>query len=186
VAVKVLHDAACVDRETRERFAAEARLTASISDPHVVTVIDYGAATGVPWIAYELLPGRTLRDRLSDGPVPWREALAIGAQVAGALEAAHGHSIVHRDIKAENVLEAVEGHYKVADFGIAKWSGAGSVRTAAGIVMGTPSHLAPELIRGEPPTPSSDVYALGVLLYRRPLCIGLRTSGGTRNPPRHP
>jgi serine/threonine protein kinase len=162
VALKVLH-ASVVEEEQRLRFLEEARVTAKLSDPHIVKVIDYDGGA-VPWIAYEYLPGRSVRDLLAAGPLPWREALAVGEQVCAALEAAHAASVVHRDIKAENVLEASPGHYKVADFGIARWVGS-EVKTRTGFIMGTPTHLAPELWHGAAPDESTDVYALGIVLY---------------------
>ena len=163
VAVKVLRHEVVLDEEQRARFLDEARVTASLSDPHVVKVLDHGSDE-VPWIAYEYLPGRTVRDILSAGPMRWRDAVKIAAQVAAALEAAHLAGVIHRDIKAENVLEASPGHYKVADFGIARWAGS-QVKTQTGFVIGTPTHLAPEVWHGAPADSRSDLYALGVMLY---------------------
>jgi serine/threonine protein kinase len=164
-AVKLLHGDALADREQRERFVNEARLTAKLASPHVVRVLDFGASdAGEPWIAYELCPGRSLRARLDEGPMDPRDALTIAAQMAEALAEAHGQGILHRDVKPENVLEFERGHYKLTDFGIAKWTQEAS-HTRTGIVLGTPAYLAPEAIAGESPSARSDVYALGVMLY---------------------
>jgi serine/threonine-protein kinase len=164
VALKVLSPHALADAEQVRRFESEARVTAALSNPNVVQILDYGAEHGVPWIAYELLAGGSLRDRLArDRYVPLGEALAMGAQVASALACAHAEHVLHRDIKPENVLLADSGAWKVADFGIARWAGSG-LTTATGLVLGTPAYMAPELIR-EAPEPASDVYALGAMLH---------------------
>jgi serine/threonine-protein kinase len=113
----------------------------------------------------ELVDGSTLEDRLSRGPLPWRAALRLGAEVAAALAAAHARGLVHRDVKPANVMLTRSGA-KVVDFGIAAVAGdTGEIRPG-GVVLGTPAYLAPERMAGGPVRPATDVYALGVLLYR--------------------
>ena len=166
VAIKFIRADVGADPESLERFKNEARVTASLQHPSIVRVIDHDVEDGVPWIAYEYLPGRSLSAVLAGGPLTWTEALRVGQQVASALEEAHSKGVIHRDIKPENVLEVEPGRYKLADFGIAKWTAATQIRTRTGFLMGTPTHVAPEQIRGDPPSPQGDVYALGVLMYQ--------------------
>lgn len=166
VAVKVLHADLLASPGDVDRFMAEARITAQMSHPSVVVVIDHGAEHGVPWIAFEYLPGRTLAQMLKEGPLPWASALAIAAQIAGALEEAHGRGVLHRDIKPSNVIEVSPGRVKVADFGIAKWADREGVRTETGVIVGTPLYLAPEIADGQPASPATDLYALGVVLFQ--------------------
>lgn len=164
VVVKLLHPDVARRPDDTARFTAEARVTALLRHPHVVGVIDHGVDDGQPWIAYEYLEGPTLREQLADGPLAWRDACRMGHQVASALEAAHARAILHRDIKPDNILVAAPGEYKVADFGVAKWSGS-EVRTESGIILGTPAYLSPQQLRGLAPAFESDVYALGVTLF---------------------
>ena len=165
-AIKLLNADIIEDAEQRRRFLEEARITASIQHPNVVVVLDSDVEDGVPWIAYEFLPGRNLKDVLAGGPLPIDAALECALQVAAALEAVHAQDILHRDIKPANVIEVEAGRrYKVTDFGIARWSRAGAVRTQAGLVFGTPAYISPEQIRGEGATAQSDLYALGVMLF---------------------
>ena len=163
VVVKLLH--ASDDEADRARFVAEARITAQLRHPQIVVCLDHGSEGDVPWIAYELLPGRDLGKVLeSSGPLPVPEAIEAVAQVCAALEEAHRHAILHRDVKPENVIQIAPGAYKVTDFGIAHWSGAG-VKTKAGVILGSPAYVAPEVIRGDSATAASDLYAAGILLY---------------------
>jgi serine/threonine protein kinase len=166
VAVKLLRaDLAEID-EVRQRFEGEARAAAALVHPNVVAVFDAGEEDGAPFIVMERLPGRTLADELAEGgPLSSSEARDLAVAVLRALEAAHGAGIVHRDVKPGNVLRATDGTWKVADFGIAKSAEAAGDLTVTGMMIGTPSYLAPERIDGEPATPASDLYALGVVLF---------------------
>jgi serine/threonine-protein kinase len=150
-------------------MAAEARAAAAILQPHAVAVYDSGEHDGVPYIVMERLPGDTLADRLATGPVlSGAEARTFGRQVLGALDAAHRVGMVHRDVKPGNVLLTGEGSAKIADFGIAKsieLSADGADLTGTGQLIGTPAYIAPEQLQGEPASPLSDLYALGVVLY---------------------
>jgi serine/threonine protein kinase len=185
VALKLLHQRFMGDESAIERFLLEARATAALSHPNIVVVLDHGIDEGVPWIAYEFLPGRSLKDLIQTGPLPFREALVAIRQVAAALEAAHVHGILHRDIKPANVMVAGPGLCKVADFGLAKWIDGGQALTRTGCIVGTPAYMAPEVLEGGTPTVASDVYAAGATLLHlltgrvpgRPDSSGSRPAG---------
>ncbi|MGC5052248.1 serine/threonine-protein kinase [Micromonospora sp. DT48] len=151
-----------------ERIRDEARSAARLVHPNVASVHDFGTCgTGVgqelPYIVMELAEGQNLAAHLRAGPLDWRIAVRVCAEVSAALAAAHAHGIVHRDIKPANVMLTPSG-VKVLDFGIA--SPAGAADTAPdGVVVGTPAYLAPEQLHRAPVTPAADIYALGVLLY---------------------
>jgi non-specific serine/threonine protein kinase/serine/threonine-protein kinase len=165
VAVKLLRaDLAEID-EVRARFEGEARAAAALAHRNVVAVFDAGEDHGAPFIVMERLPGRTLADELAERALSTAEVYDVAHAVLGALEAAHGAGIVHRDVKPENVLRATDGTWKVADFGIAKSAEAASDITVTGVMIGTPAYVAPERIDGRPATPASDLYATGVVLY---------------------
>lgn len=164
-AIKLLHADALADREQRLRFENEARVTARLSHPNIVQVLDVGTEGGQSWIAYEYLGGPTLRDRLGEGPLPIGGAVTAAVQIGRALECAHAAGILHRDVKPENVLAAETGAWKVADFGIARFAGPTAARTRAGTILGTPGYIAPECIYGEQASPASDLYALGIVLF---------------------
>jgi eukaryotic-like serine/threonine-protein kinase len=166
VAVKLLRADLAADPIIRERLVREARSAASFSHPNAVAVFDAGEDDGIPFIVMELVEGPTLADRLRTGPIPLGEALSIADDVLAALEAAHDRGLVHRDVKPANVLLPDGGGAKLADFGIAKGvrEAAGGL-TATGQVLGTPKYLSPEQVAGEPASPRSDLYAVGVLCY---------------------
>jgi serine/threonine-protein kinase len=168
VAVKTLAVPLAADPLLRAATWREARAAARLTHPHVTQVYDYGEAplpggAVVPYLVMEFVDGESLADRLRSGPLPWPEAARIGAQVAAALEVAHGLGIVHRDIKPGNVMLTTTGA-KVLDFGIAALAGGGS-DTDGGRMIGTPAYAAPERLQGAPAAPPCDVYALGVLLF---------------------
>ena len=164
VAIKFLRPGLAAQPHIRDRFESEARNAAQLTHPNVVTVLDSGEIDGQPYMVMECLPGRTLKDALVDGPLGEQQAKAVARDILSALAAAHELGIVHRDVTPANILLTDDGRAKIADFGIAKSLEAGS-QTLVGQVLGTPSYLAPERVRGEPATPSADVYALGVVLY---------------------
>jgi serine/threonine protein kinase len=170
VAVKVLAAKLAADKDSRDRIRAEAQAAARLSHPHITGVFDYGESTGddgvtVPYVVMELIAGRTLAQRLARGPMPWRAALRVSAEVAAALSAAHARGLVHRDVKPANVMLTASGA-KVVDFGIAAIAGETGDNDPEGMVLGTPAYLAPERLAGGPVRPATDVYALGLLLYR--------------------
>lgn len=167
VAIKLLLEDVLKDPEQVQRFTNEARITASLAHPSIIQVLDHGAGAGTPWIAYEYVTGKSLRDRIDESPggLDLVTALQAMAQVADALDAAHSRGVLHRDIKPDNVLESDARVYKVADFGIAKWAGEGAVKTRTGVVLGTPAYISPEQITGDSSSVSSDIYALGIMLF---------------------
>ncbi|WP_433808433.1 protein kinase domain-containing protein [Actinomadura scrupuli] len=149
----------------QERTKREARATARLSHPGVVTVYDVVEEDGRPWIIMELVRARSL-DRVikKDGPLPWRRAAEVGRQVLGALHAAHEAGILHRDVKPSNVLLAAGDRAVLTDFGIATSAGDATL-TSTGLLMGSPSYVAPERARGRPAGPASDLWSLGVTFY---------------------
>ena len=165
VAVKVLSESLAAGERAVRRFEREAQAAARLSGPYIAAVYDFGRSEGRPYIVMELVRGETLGDRLArEGPLPPQEASRIATQVAEALEEAHRAGIVHRDVKPGNVMLTPAGDVKVMDFGIAAAAWAERV-TTSGLVLGTPSYLAPEQAKSEKTTPASDVYALGAMLY---------------------
>ncbi|MBI4867737.1 MAG: serine/threonine protein kinase [Candidatus Wallbacteria bacterium] len=178
VAVKVLAPGLFDQQETRARFLREAKIQASLSHANLLALFDFGFAGDRPFLVSELAAGGCLRDRLGTGGIrPLAEAIRIAGEVAAGLAHAHRAGIVHRDLKPENVLMTQEGCPKVCDFGLAKSDRPGqTVRTEAGIILGTPGYLAPEAIQGRTAGPEADVYALGVLMYE--VFSGRRPFGG--------
>ncbi|MEU4197499.1 Stk1 family PASTA domain-containing Ser/Thr kinase [Kribbella sp. NPDC026611] len=166
VAVKVMHDGLGDDAQFTRRFVAEARAAARLSNPNVVAVFDQGDDNGTLFLAMEYIPGRTLRDVIRDeAPLSPARALDLLAPVLSALSAAHDAGIVHRDIKPENVLISDKGVVKVADFGLARAVSATGNTATQGLLMGTVSYLAPELVTDGSADARSDVYSAGILLY---------------------
>lgn len=171
VAVKVMHSDIATDSGQHERFRREARAVAQLSHPHIVTVIDFddGKAGdhegGAPYIVFEHVEGETLKSLIRrEGALEITEALAYTLEVARALEVAHEHLIVHRDVKPQNVLLGNEGTAKITDFGIARTLTEQGL-TMDGRVLGTTDYVSPEQALGQPVTVQSDVYSLGVVLY---------------------
>lgn len=166
VAVKMLRPDMAADPEVRARFEIEARSAARLHHPNVVSVFDTGEDGDDPYLVMERLPGESLADRMARGPVAPEWLRGVAGDVLAALGAAHDVGLVHRDVKPANVLLTSEGQAKVADFGIAKSAETlGGDPTSTGLLLGTPAYLAPERIHGEPATPRSDLYSLGVVLY---------------------
>jgi serine/threonine-protein kinase len=169
VAVKLVKSPGAADpMDASERLRREARAAARLDHPNVTYVFDYGETSlrdGVtqPFLVMELLEGESLEQRLGRGPLPWREAVDVCAQVADGLDAAHAAGIVHRDVKPANVFLARDA-VKVLDFGIAATAWDPSM-TRTGQVVGTPWYLAPERLVGKPAGPTSDVYSLGCVLH---------------------
>ena len=165
VALKVMREDLARDATFVQRFRHEARAAARLSHPHVVGVYDQGDDNGVVFLAMELIPGETLRSRLSaEGALSAGESLEIMRDVLAALAAAHRAGLVHRDVKPENVLISPDGVVKVADFGLAR-AVSSHTATATGTMLGTVSYLAPEQVEGQRGDERSDVYAAGLVLY---------------------
>ncbi|WP_328995085.1 Stk1 family PASTA domain-containing Ser/Thr kinase [Kribbella sp. NBC_01245] len=166
VALKVMHSGLGDDAEFARRFVQEARSAARLSHPNVVAVFDQGDDNGTLFLAMEYVPGRTLRDLVRQfSPMSPTRALELLTPILSALSAAHDAGIVHRDIKPENVLIANDGTVKVADFGLARASTASGNTATQGMLMGTVSYLAPELVTDGRADARSDVYSAGILLY---------------------
>jgi protein kinase-like protein len=166
VALKVLRSQYAGDEEFYERFRREATSAAGLSHPNIVQVYDRGEAPdGTCYIAMEYVSGGTLKGWLDErGPMEPERALAVAGQVAEALWAAHERGVIHRDIKPQNILITDMGHLKVTDFGIARAASAATI-SATNAVFGTAGYLSPEQALGEPATPRSDLYSLGIVLY---------------------
>lgn len=164
VAIKFLHATLAGDPRVVERLRREARLAALIDSPHVVRVLDLVEHQGTPAIVMEYVPGPTLADVVAArGRLPAAEALAITRAVALALEAAHRHGIVHRDLKLDNI-KAMAGAIKVLDYGLARVEGDTSISPAS-LFLGTPEYTAPERMDGLGDI-RGDIYATGVILFR--------------------
>jgi len=166
VAVKLLQQGYAGHPQTLARFRAEARHAGSLTHPGIAQVYDYGEAgpAGVPYLVLELVDGPSLAGVLAAGPVDPATAMDVVAQVAAGLSAAHAADLVHRDVKPANLLMGRDGLVKITDFGIAHAAGSAPL-TQAGTLVGTPAYLAPERAAGEPATPASDLYSLGIVAY---------------------
>jgi serine/threonine protein kinase len=180
VALKVLHTELAEASDAERRFLREIRTAARLEHPHILPVLDSGAAgqragirgagdgTGVLWYTMPYVAGESLRDRLRrEGQLAIEDAVRLGREVADALEYAHAHGIVHRDIKPGNILLS-GGHARVADFGIARAleAAGGETLTVSGVVVGTPAYMSPEQATGGIEVDGrSDVYSLGCMLY---------------------
>jgi serine/threonine protein kinase len=174
VALKILPADKTDDQQRRTRFLHEARTASALNDPHIVTIFDIFTVDDTDVLVMELVPGRTLREILSDGPIPLAKALDVALQVAEGVGVAHTAGIVHRDLKPGNVMVTERGRVKVLDFGLAKLVGGGSLAdqpttlapaTLAGMLLGTVDYMSPEQARGDPIDARSDVFSLGAMLY---------------------
>ncbi len=165
VALKVLTEELANDAGFRRRFVTESKLAASLDHPNVIPIHAAGEHDGILYIAMRLVPGDDLRTLVrEEGRLEPERAIRLICQVASALEAAHAHGLVHRDVKPANVLVTPEDHVYLTDFGLSKRVGADSQATKTGIVLGTLDYIAPEQIRGDTIGPYTDVYSLGCLI----------------------
>jgi serine/threonine-protein kinase len=172
VAVKLMSPLLTDTPSATARFEREAKASAQLKSPHIVKVQDYGVEDATPFMVMELLSGEDLGDVIArDKRLPLARMAHIAAQICKALKVAHAAGIVHRDLKPSNVFLAREGDdevVKLVDFGIARETGAKLVdeKTSSGVVLGSPHHMSPEQARGEPVDLRSDLWSLGVLLFR--------------------
>src|SRR5688572_18949597 len=173
IALKVLPPSDLDDQIARARLVREARAAAALNHPNICTVHEVGEETGQAYIAMELVEGRTLSAMVAAGAMPAEQVVRLGAQLADALSHAHDRGVVHRDLKCNNIIVTPDGRAKVLDFGLAKRSTSADLAvtymqvslTQSGVAAGTLPYMAPEQLRGEPATPASDIWALGVVLY---------------------
>ncbi|NMA18094.1 MAG: Stk1 family PASTA domain-containing Ser/Thr kinase [Clostridiaceae bacterium] len=166
VALKVMHGDLADDPEFVRRFATEARAAASLNHPNIVRVLDYGSRDGIRYIAQEYIEGITLKELIQKhGALDYHIATPLAIQIGLALEHAHEHEVIHRDIKPQNILITPDMSAKVTDFGIARASSANTITLTGGIVMGSVHYFSPEQARGGKVTARSDLYALGIVFY---------------------
>ncbi len=169
VALKMISAEALPKADRLARFRAEGRALARVRHPNVVQFFHFDEHAGVPYYTMEYVAGESLAARLPDHPLPVRDAVTLVRTVAAAVQAVHGQGLIHRDIKPSNIMIAADGTPKVADFGLAKLADAAgqSDRTHTGVILGTPSYMAPEQAEGRVRDidARADVYALGAVLY---------------------
>ena len=177
VALKILPENFAGNAERLKRFESEARAVAALNHPNILAIHDVGEHNGTPFLVSELLEGESLRAVLDRGAMAQRKVVEFAVQVAQGLAAAHEKNIVHRDLKPENLFQTHDGRAKILDFGLAKLMQGDSVKgssdgqtltsahTAAGVVMGTASYMAPEQVRGEPADHRTDIFAFGAVLF---------------------
>jgi Tol biopolymer transport system component len=177
VAVKVLPGMYSEDPDRLRRFEQEAQAASALNHPNILSIYDFGAHEGAPYIVSELLEGETLRSHLAGGAFTPRKAIGHGLQIAQGLAAAHEKGIVHRDLKPENLFVTADGRVKILDFGLAKLTqpeGLSSAQTnlptltpgtEPGVVLGTMGYMSPEQVRGKGTDARSDIFSFGAILY---------------------
>jgi len=187
VALKVLPIGTLTDEVTRRRFRKEALALAKLNHPNIAAVYELGSQDEMDYLVMELIPGATLAERLAAGALPESEVLAIGAQIAVALQEAHDQGVVHRDLKPGNIVVTPRGQVKVLDFGLAKLLrpekniSTTDVLSSTAAMAGTLPYMSPEQLRGKPADVRSDIYAAGAVLYematgRRPFQDNVATA----------
>ncbi len=174
VALKLIKPASSNNPDHLRRFELEARAAAALNHPNILAIYDVGFEGGMPYIVSELLQGQTLRQRLSEGPIPVSQTAEYALQIALGLTAAHSRHIVHRDLKPENLFLTEDGRIKILDFGVAKLQPppeegrtveAMTTVTKSGFVIGTVAYMAPEQLRGKAVDHRSDIFSFGAILY---------------------
>jgi serine/threonine-protein kinase len=166
VALKLVEPSVARDPVVRERLRREARAVAALDHPNVVPLYEAGEEDGTVYIVTRWVDGTELGTLLHrDGPLAPRQAAQATAQIAAALELAHGKGLVHRDVKPSNLIMTSEGHVYLTDFGLAKRAETAAGLTAADQMLGTVDYVAPEQIEGSEPDARSDIYSVGCVLY---------------------
>src|SRR5579862_4394390 len=174
VAIKILPESFATDPERLRRFEQESQAVAALNHPNILAIYDVGTRDGSPYLVSELLEGENLRAILEKGPIPQRKAIEYAVQIANGLAAAHDKGIVHRDLKPDNLFICRDGRVKILDFGLAKLAAKQDAapdgptmtsHTAAGVVMGTVSYMAPEQVRGESVDARTDMFSFGAVLF---------------------
>jgi len=164
VALKFLSAHLLEDEEARERFVREAKAAATLDHPNICTVYEIDEAEGQTFLAMAFIEGPTLQKKIDERPLKLKQALDIAIQIADGLAAAHQRDINHRDIKPANVMLTADGQAKIMDFGLAQLGGQTKI-TKSGMMLGTPSYMAPEQIRAEETDHRVDIWAFGVVLH---------------------
>lgn len=167
VALKRILTGGSISSEQRDRFLAEAEAAAQLRHPNIVQIFDVGEHDGVPFFSLEYVEGGNLATMTQGSPLPPRQAALLVKALAGAIHLAHQRGVVHRDLKPQNILLALDGTPKITDFGLAKRLYEASGHTRTGDVLGTPSYMAPEQAAGRNRQvgPPADIYSLGAILY---------------------
>src|SRR3984893_726773 len=174
VALQLIRPASSDNPDHLRRFEQEARAAAALNHPNILAIYDVGFEGSVPYIVSELLDGKSLRQRLGEGPVPVREAADYALQIAHGLTAAHERLVVHRDLKPENLFLTRDGRIKILDFGVAKLQAppdadrpieSMTTVTKHGAMIGTVAYMSPEQLRGKPVDHRSDIFSFGAILY---------------------
>ncbi len=167
VAVKVIHRAIASDTSNLERFQREARLVTRLEHPHLLPIYDYNGENDPPYIVMRYLDSGTLKEVLDQGRLPNEEVVYMMRQIASALDYAHRRGVIHRDIKASNIMIDAEGNAFLTDFGIARMTETSQGLTQTGYAVGTPGYMAPEQGMGsENVDGRADIYSLGVMLFQ--------------------
>jgi eukaryotic-like serine/threonine-protein kinase len=172
VAIKVLPHLVSIDRERLLRFEQEAKSAAALNHPNILAVYQMGTHLGTPYLVTELLEGKTLTECIRRGPLPLRQVIDYGAQIARGLAAAHEKNIIHRDLKPDNLFLTKDGRIKILDFGLAKLieskqtiGNVAATITLPGMALGTVGYMSPEQVRGLHTDQRADIFALGAVLY---------------------
>ncbi|HZR55992.1 MAG TPA: protein kinase [Terriglobales bacterium] len=186
VAIKILKPSLAHDKDRLRRFEQEARAAAALNHPNIVAIFDIGLHDGAPYIVSELLEGKTLRQKLMEGALPFRQVSDYSSQIARGLVAAHEKGIIHRDLKPENLFVTHDGRVKILDFGIAKLTtldkseqrtvATMTTQTKSGSVLGTVAYMSPEQLRAKTVDHRSDIFSFGAILYE--MLTGKRAFSG--------
>ena len=171
VAIKVLPPGTLIDESARKHFHKEAQILSQLNHPNIATIHDFDTQQGVDFLVMEYIPGITLSEKVAAGPLPEKEVLRLGVQLAEGLAAAHEQGVIHRDLKPGNVRVTADGRVKILDFGLAKlvgpfsWTESTQSLGESQAVAGTLPYMAPEQLRGQVCDARTDIYSAGTVLY---------------------